>query len=344
MLSVSVVVPIRNAIRTLPYCLAALERLDPLPEEIVLVNNGSTDGSAELLRDFARRHASRGVHVADEPRRGISRARNAGIRVARGDVIAWTDADCAPAPTWLRHLVPPFADPAVGGVAGRVLPAPGISLVELFCGLYTFRTPDRPARHGKWTPREGGYAGANFAVRRAILQELGGYDEHIMNWGDDYDLCARLYERGLAIEYRPESQVYHYHRARLIHMLRQAFGQGRSHPYLLRRHTRTGLWIDLPRHPVTWTGCPIPAWVDIASADKKLVAILLLGAAYGPALGLLPLYATWLAVAAARQARKVEQPVTPLAALGLAGLLLLKSAAMTAGRWWGSVKYGAICL
>ena len=135
MLSVSVVIPIRNGQRTLPLCLAALPRLDPRPAEIVLVDNGSTDGSAELLRAFADGHAAEGVRVVDEPRPGISAARNAGIRAARGEIVAWTDADCSPEPAWLRALTEPFADPTVGGVAGRVLAAPAGTLVELFCGL-----------------------------------------------------------------------------------------------------------------------------------------------------------------------------------------------------------------
>lgn len=344
MLSVSVVVPIRNAARTLPFCLAALERLVPQPLEVLLVDNGSTDGSPALLRTFACKHASRGVRIVEEPRPGISAARNAGIRAARGEVLAWTDSDCAPHPSWLRHLIAPFADPTVGGVAGRVLPAPAGSTVELFCGLYTFQTPDQPARHRRWTPWGGGYAGANFAVRRAVVQELGGYDEDIIYGGDDYDLCARLYSRGYAITYTPEAQVCHYHRATLRGMLRQAFGFGRSHPYLIRRHAPPGLWLELPRRSFCWSAFPARAWVDLASADKKVLAILLLGALYGPALLVLPLYAGWLAMAAARRARGIGTPVSPRGALSLAGLLVLKSAAMTGGRWWGSLKYGALCV
>ncbi len=344
MLSVSVVVPVRNAVKTLPHCLEALERLDPQPLEVVLVNNGSTDGSQELLRAFSRRHTPEGAQVVEEPRPGISLARNAGIRQARGEILAWTDSDCAPDPAWLRYLIEPFAESRVGAVAGRVLPAPAASVVELFCGLYTFITPSHRTCHVRWTPWTGGYAGANFAVRRSLLEELGGYDETIAYGGDDYDLCARLYSRRHSIAYAPKAQVVHFHRATLPGMLHQAFGFGRSHPYLLRRHMTSGLWLDIPRFSVAWPACPVRAWVDLASADKKVLAILILGALSPLWLLALPFYGVWLAVGTSRRARQAGTPVSAASAMALAGMLLLKSAAMTAGRWWGSVKYGAFCL
>jgi len=343
MLSVSVVIPVRNAARTLPHCLEALEGLDPQPMEVILVDNGSTDETPEFLRTFAQDHASRGVKIVQEPRAGVSRARNAGIRVARGDILAWTDSDCAPQPSWLRYLVEPFDEPTVGATAGRVLAASPSSIVELFCGLYTFQTPNSPNRAHQWTPRRGGYAGANFAVRRVLAEKLGGYDEEVKNWGEDYDFCARLYAHGFSIAYVPAAQVFHYNRATVRGMLHQAYGQGRSHPYLLRRHAARGLWIDLPCFPVSWRSCPLPLWVDLASADKKVGGILALGTVSAPALWLLPLYLAWLVLLNYRKPRIGAVRISPLTAMGLAGLLLLKSGAMTAGRWRGSLKYGALC-
>ncbi len=343
MLSVSVVVPVRNAAPTLPRCLAALGALDPAPDETILVDNGSSDAGPELMRAFVREGRGGRVRLVEEPRRGAAAARNAGIRVAKGDVVAFTDADCAPEAAWLGLLGRPFVEPAVGAVAGRVVAAEAASTVELFSALHTLRLPDRPARHRAWTPWEGGYPTANFAARSGLLAELGGFDEAVGIYGEDYDLCARLFARGAEIVYVPEARVAHHHRTTVAGMLRQAFGFGRSHPYLLRRHAPRGLWVELPRWPLAWRASPVPAWLDLAAADKKAIALLALAAAWRPALALLPLYVAWLAVAATRRARQAGVAVSPGAALGLAGLLLGKSAAMTAGRWWGSVKYGTLC-
>ncbi|MFQ5793052.1 MAG: glycosyltransferase, partial [Acidobacteriota bacterium] len=268
MLSVSVVVAIRKAARTLPQCLAALERLDPAPAEILLVDNGSTDGSLPLIRAFAREHAAEDVRVLEEPRRGATFARNTGIWAAKGDVIAFTDSDCAPHSGWLGHLTEPFVDPTVGAVAGRVVPASAASTVELLSTLYTLQLPDQPARQRQWTPWKGGYPTANLAVRHALLKDLGGFDEGLPG-GEDYDLCARLYARGAELAYVPKAAVAHHHRVTLSGMLHQAFRFGRNHPLLLARHARRGLWVSLPGRPLAWSRCPVRAWVDLAPADKK---------------------------------------------------------------------------
>src|SRR5438132_6386461 len=231
MLSVSLVVPIFNAIRTLPFCLAAIERLDPKPLEIILVDNGSTDGTLAHLREFERDHRFLDVKVLEEPRRGAAAARNAGFQAAKGDVIVFIDSDCAPEPTWLSHISEPLRDPRVGAVAGRVVAAPPASLMELFSALYTLQLPDRPARSRRWTPWEGGYVTANLAVRRSLLVELNGIDENTVGGtgaGSDYELCARVYAADFEIVYVPEAIVSHHHRTTLPGMVRQAFDYGES--------------------------------------------------------------------------------------------------------------------
>jgi GT2 family glycosyltransferase len=343
MSSLSVVVPVLNAVRTLPLCLSALARLDPPPEEILFVDNASSDNSFRLMQVFADTLPTGRVRVLQESRRGAAAARNAGIRAAHGELIAFTDADCAPEVSWLRPLISQFSEAQVAAVAGRVVPAPPVSTVELFSALYTLSLPAHPSRHRHWSPWEGGFPTANLTVRRSVLESLGGFDESLTIYGEDYDLCARIYERGLEIAYIPEAQVAHHHRTTLRGMLRQAFGFGRGHPLLLRRHAQCGLWLTIPRKAFRWPGCPVRAWIDLASADKKALAILGLAAAYPPALWLLPVLAVWLTVTTGRRARQAGTRPSPAASVELAALLLLKSAAMTAGRWWGSLKYGALC-
>jgi GT2 family glycosyltransferase len=341
--SVSVVVPVLNASRTLPFCLEALARLDPAPEQIILVDNGSGDESLAILHNFAENHPDRTISTLQEARRGAAAARNTGIRAAQAEIVAFTDADCVPEAAWLQRLTVPFQDPAVGAVAGRVTAAPASSTLELFSALYTLRLPDLPSRHRRWTPWEGGFPTANLGVRRSLLERLTGFDEGLEIYGEDYDLCARLYALGSEISYAPDSRVAHHHRTTLSGMLRQTFGFGRAHPLLLRRHAGGGLWLDLPHRSIHWDGFPLRAWVNLSSADKKVLAILVAGAVYVPLLWLLPLYAVWLARSTARRAQQAGVATSPVAAFELAGLLVMKSAAMTAGRWWGSARYGGIC-
>ncbi|MFQ5744906.1 MAG: glycosyltransferase family 2 protein [Acidobacteriota bacterium] len=340
---IAVVIPVLDACRTLPTCLRALERLHPSPDEIVLVDNGSTDGSLELLRSFAARRPERSVRILVETKPGAAAARNCGVLATRRELIAFTDADCAPETEWLRYLVEPFEEEAVGGVAGRVMPAPPASTLELFNSLYTLNLPSRPARSRRWTPWLGGYPTANLAVRRSLLQQVGGFDESVGIYGEDYDLCARLYDQGAEIAYNPAARVAHHHRVRLPGMVRQAFGFGRSHPYLLHRHGGRSLWVDLPGRSFVWENLPLAGWIDFAAADKKMLTLVAIAAIYHPLLLLLPLYAGWLGVSSFRRAQRAGLPVSGAGAMQLATLLLLKSATMSVGRWWGSLRYGALC-
>jgi GT2 family glycosyltransferase len=340
-LNVSVVVPILNAVRTLPFCLAALEKLQPAPREVILVDNGSSDGSLELIQRYAQHDLER-TRIIQEPRRGVSVARNAGIRSAQGEIIAFTDSDCAAEADWLMHLHKPFSDAAVGAVAGRVLGHSSRAPIELFSSLYTFQTSDEVRRHSTWSPWAGGYPTANLAVRRHLLEELNGFDEGFQT-GEDYDLCARLYGRGCSLIYIPKARVVHQHRTSLQGLLRQAFGFGRAHAQLLQRHVPKGLWLEFPRCSFTWSACPISAWIDGASPDKKLVALLGLGLLYAPCWGLPLLYSAWLVGAAKRRAARAGHSISVVLAGQLAALLVLKASAMTAGRWYGAVGHRVVC-
>ncbi|MGQ0809786.1 MAG: glycosyltransferase family 2 protein [Nitrospiraceae bacterium] len=343
-MKVSVVVPVRNAERTLPVCMAALAQLNPRPFEILLVENGSTDAGPALMREFCATHPSAGIRMVEEKRRGASAARNAGIRAATGEVVAFTDADCAPAPDWLERLLQPFDASNIGAVAGRVVSGPGSSVKETFSALYTLRLSNEPALHQKWTPWSGGYPTANLAVRRKMLEKLGGFDEQVTIYGEDFDLCARVYLQGASLVYKPEAVVAHHHRTTLRGIVRQAFGFGRSHAYLMRRHGPAGLWVEIPGLSFRWKKAPLHGWVDCAAADKKLMALLVSTMWYGPFGWLLVSYVMWLVWEAAARLKRQGLRSTPLQSSALATLLLLKSSSMTAGRWWGSLKYGALCL
>ena len=341
---VSVVVPVRNGARTLPRTLAALAALEPMPDELVFVDNGSTDDTRARLEAFAAAGPRAKVLVLGEARRGASVARNTGTRAATGEVIAFTDADCCPRRDWLAALVAPLADATVGAVAGRLHSTPPAGVVEAFSSLFTLQLPAAAARHTRWTPWAGGFPTANLAVRRTLFERIGGFDESVAIYGEDYDLCARLYVAGAAIVYTPAAGVEHQHRVTLRSMLRQAFGFGRSHAWLMRRHVPRGLWLDLPRVSLARPDFPVALWIDAGAPDKKALALLALGLAWRPLLILVPLYAGWLWWDVSGRARARGLAISWVGRWGLVGCLLAKAAAMTGGRWWGSLRYGRACL
>lgn len=131
--TVSVVIPVRDDATHLEACLRLLACQTHPPDEVVVVDNGSTDDSAAV----ARRH---GARVVDEPRPGIPFAAAAGYDAAHGDLLLRLDADTRPGPTWVEQAVAALADPAVHAVSGRGrfdLPGPGGALLaHLYLGAY----------------------------------------------------------------------------------------------------------------------------------------------------------------------------------------------------------------
>lgn len=221
---VSIIVPVRNAERTIGDCISSLLRLryPDAHREIIVVDNGSSDASAEVIRGFP-------VRLVSEPRRGPSWARNAGIERSAGDIIAFIDADCIAATHWLRFLVAAFTDPTVSAVAGEILAYPPHSWAEYYMAR----------RKSHWQKEalaaERPYiVSANFAVRRAVLDRIGLFDPRFLI-GQDQDFSWRLFAARLRVEYAPEAIVFHRHRSTTWQFVRQQAGWARG-AMLLRRY------------------------------------------------------------------------------------------------------------
>ena len=119
--AVTVVVSTRNRCDKIEACVRALAALRcRLAWQCVIIDNGSSDGTLERLRELATVLSPR-LEIVSEPRAGVSRGRNAGIRAARGEFIAMTDDDCLPDSDFLDAVLEVFADPAIGYYGGRVL-------------------------------------------------------------------------------------------------------------------------------------------------------------------------------------------------------------------------------
>jgi glycosyltransferase involved in cell wall biosynthesis len=198
--AVSVIVPVRDGARTLVACLDALGRQDPVPGvtvEVVVVDNGSTDGSREL----AARHPAVS-RVVSETRPGSYAARNAGLAIATGDLIAFTDADCVPAPDWLRAGVMAVAG-NVDLVAGHVTPQ-----VSEVPSVWERFDAGHHVDQRKYVEVMGFGATANLFVRRIVLEGVGPFDA-AMGSGGDRELCRRAVTAGFRLAYAPDAVVVH---------------------------------------------------------------------------------------------------------------------------------------
>jgi GT2 family glycosyltransferase len=178
--------------------------------ELVVVDNGSTDGTAEWLRGFAERSSLRAVLVS-EPKPGLGAARNAGIAKATGQIIAFTDDDCYVSPDFLIRIVEIFRDERIGFMGGRIL------LHDHTDIPITIRQDAEMQVIRPYSFIQAGeLQGANMAVRRSLVAEVGGFDPRFgkgsqFKGGEDMDLQARASQNGATGIYHPGPVVWHNH-------------------------------------------------------------------------------------------------------------------------------------
>jgi GT2 family glycosyltransferase len=345
---VSVVVCTYNGARTIGDCCAALRALDYPNYEVIVVDDGSTDGAGEIAASF-------GFQVLSTPNQGLASARNSGLAAANGELVAYIDDDAMPDPHWLSYLVNTFqttSHVAVGGpnisppdgvVADAVANAPGGPIHVLLS--------DQVAEH---------IPGCNMAFRKEALEAVGGFDPQFRAAGDDVDICWRIQDRGQTIGFSPAALVWHYRRRSIRAYLRQQVGYGKAEALLerkwpekynaaghatwagrlygpgiaqrLRRRWRvyygifgTGAFQRLYQPPAgTFTSLVLmPEWALVVLALGALSA---LGAVWRPLLLALPLFVVTVALAAGQALAAARSAKF---ATGVSGLQAARRRALT---------------
>jgi cellulose synthase/poly-beta-1,6-N-acetylglucosamine synthase-like glycosyltransferase len=209
-----VIVPVRDGQPTIADCLDAILATDYPAEhrEILVVDNGSSDGTAALIR-------TRPVRYLSEPKRGVSNARNRGIAESTGEILAFVDADCLVEPQWLTELVRPFEDPEVGAVGGNLEHVSATTPAErqaarMLGNWQQFAFNSNPAYP----------ITATAAYRREVLERIGTFDPH-MTRAQDVELGLRFQERsGRRLAYAEKATARHRNRSTQLGFFRQQLG------------------------------------------------------------------------------------------------------------------------
>jgi mycofactocin glycosyltransferase len=229
---VSVIIPVRDRADQLGQALGALARQSyPQDRFEVLVCD---DGSAEDLGPALARGAGLRLVVLRQGPRGAGAARNLGLAYARGEVVAFTDSDCIPAPGWLVALTRAFDDPAVG-LAGGPYSYRGATHLSGRClnfllgrtlGTGAAMIPRRGAT-GQYCPITG-----NLAVRAAAARAAGGFPES--SYGEDLEFGDRVCRLGVGSYYARDAEVLHDERRGLAQVAAANFRKGAARVHLLR--------------------------------------------------------------------------------------------------------------
>ncbi len=259
--SVSLVIPARNAERTLESCLnAVVPLLETSLREIIVVDDNSTDTTAKIARRFP-------VVCLASRARGAGAARNAGWRAAKGDLVWFIDADCVVDSQALERLLASISASSVWAAGGSYSGAMQSTLLSALI------QEEIAERHRAMPLSVDFLASFHVLYRRDALEKLGGFDEQFL-LGQDIDLAYRLKRSGGEIVFSGGSTVRHFHPTSVV-------------PYL-RKQARHGYWrIRLySRHPERIPGDSYSSLADHLQPVFALASVFALAAA--PSVGVLP--------------------------------------------------------
>ena len=234
---VSVIVPIYNGEADVPGLSKTLfaQTYPAARVEYLLVDNGSQDQTPALLKAAIAQAQAQGLtatYLSETAIQSSYAARNRGIQAARGEILVFTDADCQPQPDWLEQLVTPFADAAVGAVAGEIMALPGNNWLEQYAEQIKTLSQTHTLNHSFCAYGQT----ANLAVRRAVFEAVGLFRPYLTT-GGDADLCWRLQrESSWELRFAEQAIIRHRHRQTLAELRSQWRRYGKSNRYLHELH------------------------------------------------------------------------------------------------------------
>jgi lipopolysaccharide/colanic/teichoic acid biosynthesis glycosyltransferase len=316
----SVIVPARDAADTILECLKALN-VQSLPREqyeVIVVDDGSVDETPRIAEPLADR-------VIRQERRGPAAARNAGAALARGELLAFTDADCVAAPDFLEALSGPFQHAETVAAKGAYRTAQQ-GLVPRFVQQEYQHKYARMERRSRIDFIDT-YAAA---YRRKVFQENGGFDiSYTTASVEDQELSFRLAQKGYAMVFVPSALVFHRHDRSVAEYARRKFGIGSWKALLLRRH---------PDRLTSDSHTPLAQRAQLLLAPLALAFM-----------ALAPFYrwAPWCAgislglfgVSAISEMRSIARRDPPVL-LVAPGMIMLRALALGAGLALGALKAG----
>jgi glycosyltransferase involved in cell wall biosynthesis len=243
---VSIVVTVKNEERGLARLLESLLVQEP-PFEIVIVDALSHDRTWAVAQEFRARRPELFRIERSFGSRGMGR--NEGVRLAKGELIAFIDGDCVADSRWLHEIRAGFAQ------------APVVAGTTVAIGITRYGELERVELFQKGNDVT--YPSCNLGYRRALFTSLGGFDPHFIT-AEDIDLNLRAVEHGAALRAVPSAIVYHQMRATLPRFLVQAFWNGYGRKQLTEKHG--SLWGNYRVRRLMQSQRTVIAWARLTAA------------------------------------------------------------------------------
>lgn len=232
--SVSVIIPMFNAERTIKLCLDSIKGNTYKNYEIILVDNGSTDKTFDYAREYAKRHKN--IRLVKASKKGPSHARNIGAKHAKGSILAFLDSDCIVKKDWLQKIIDGFRSHDAVAVAAQYCDSYSKGFIEKFA-FYELLFRERNFK----TYVENA-SSCNFAVKKEVFSSLGGFPEEFTA-GEDIHFTYEVSKKG-KIVWDKSNGVVHFFRASIKSYLNQQYGYAKhcmklliKNPTLLTKET-----------------------------------------------------------------------------------------------------------
>lgn len=219
-MNVSVIIPMYNSRRTALQTLQGLSAQNRSDFEVIVVDDGSTDDSAQLVEEFSR-SSSFPLRIIRQPNAGPAAARNNGALQAKGSFLVFLDSDCVPPPGWLNEMVSLVKDGVVGSHCGYHVKN-SASLVARYIDLEIAHRHRELAGHDIDS-----VASYSACVSKEAFVAAGAFNkEYTAANAEDFDLSFQMRKRGGRLVFTDKTFVYHYHPESLRRYLRQQYTRG----------------------------------------------------------------------------------------------------------------------
>ncbi|MFW9881108.1 MAG: glycosyltransferase [Candidatus Thorarchaeota archaeon] len=219
---ISIVIPTHNRIEKLKNLLKSVENLNVAPNEVIIINDGSSDQTKNYLKNWeCEKHKFISIVLNIPKSRGPSTARNMGLQLASSDAVAFTDDDCILLPSWINSIINSslWEKKKIVGIGGKVFHFRKGIVSE----YYSFHRILEPPKYNQYLVT------ANACYLKRCLIEVGGFDEnHKYPGGEDNGLSFKLSKKGYRFGFEKKMVVYHDYRTSLLSFIKTFYRYGKG--------------------------------------------------------------------------------------------------------------------
>lgn len=229
---ISVVIPTYNEEKCIKKCLLSVINGSMSPLEIIVADGGSTDNTVAIAK-------SMGVVVVKNPYKHAAGGRNEGIKIAKGNVIAFIDADCIADKYWLEEIKNTFEKEPIDGLGTYIEPAKFANKYERFWGTFSLKiimSYGTEPYYVKEKTLNDAFITASCAYTKELLDRLNGFDNWFANNAEDIDICWRALDAGARLKYEPKAKIKAHSPTDLKGIKRKSFRNGFSSSKLQKRY------------------------------------------------------------------------------------------------------------